>query len=72
MGLEGEELARYTNAKSIRNHGLFSKAERMLQIVGWSESARSDIEVFKLIDTEGLTPLLAALNEVGSEGSGRA
>jgi hypothetical protein len=49
--------------KPIRNHGLFSKAERALQIAGWSEQAREDIEVFTLVDTEGLTPLLMVLNE---------
>ena len=42
----------------IRNHGLFSKAERALEIAGWSEKARKDIEVFRLVDAEGLTPLL--------------
>jgi hypothetical protein len=47
----------------IRNHGLFSKAERALQIAEWSERARRDLEVFKLVDTEGLTPLLMVLNE---------
>lgn len=46
----------------IRNHGLYSKAERALQIAGWSEAARRDIEIFKLEDVEGLTPLLDALN----------
>ena len=50
-------------AKPLRNHGLFSKAERALQIAGWSERARNDIEIFRLVDTEGLTPLLMVLNE---------
>jgi hypothetical protein len=49
----------------IRNHGLFSKAERALEIAGWSETARKDIEVFRLVDAEGLTPLLMVLNEPG-------
>jgi hypothetical protein len=48
--------------KGIRNHGLFSKAERALEIAGWSETARKDIEVFRLVDAEGLTPLLMVLN----------
>ncbi|MGI9406317.1 MAG: hypothetical protein ACR2O4_08095, partial [Hyphomicrobiaceae bacterium] len=68
-GLQGEDLEKYTSAKPVRNHGLFSKAERMLEIAGWSEAARRDIEVFKLIDTEGLTPLLAALNDAGDAGT---
>jgi hypothetical protein len=49
--------------KGIRNHGLFSKAERALEIAGWSERARKDIEVFRLVEAEGLTPLLMVLNE---------
>src|SRR5690349_12496306 len=57
----GDDLIR--EAKPLRNHGLFSKAERALQIAGWSERARSDIEIFRLVDTEGLTPLLMVLNE---------
>ncbi|MGE0851407.1 MAG: hypothetical protein AB7O44_17585 [Hyphomicrobiaceae bacterium] len=50
----------------MRNHGLFSKAERALQIAGWSERARNDIEIFRLVDAEGLTPLLMVLNESSS------
>jgi hypothetical protein len=50
----------------LRNHGLFSKALRALEIADWSESARRDIEIFPLEDTEGLTPLLMVLNEGGS------
>jgi hypothetical protein len=51
------------NERPIRNHGLFSKAERALEIAGWSERARDDIEVFRLVDAEGLTPLLMVLND---------
>jgi hypothetical protein len=50
-------------AMPIRNHGLFSKAERALTIAGWSEKARRDIEIFRLVDVEGLTPILMVLNE---------
>ena len=52
-------------AMPLRNHGLFSKAERALTIAGWSEKARRDIEIFRLEDAEGLTPLLMVLNEDG-------
>jgi hypothetical protein len=52
-------------AMPLRNHGLFSKAERALTIAGWSEQARRDIEIFRLEDVEGLTPLLMVLNEDG-------
>ncbi len=52
--------------RPIRNHGLFSKAERALEFAGWSDTARKDIEIFRLIDAEGLTPLLMVLNEPGA------
>jgi hypothetical protein len=51
------------NQTAIRNHGLFSKALRALEIAGWSMKARQDIEVFTLVEAEGLTPLLMVLNE---------
>lgn len=57
------------NAAPIRNHGLFSKAERALTIAGWSDQARRDIEVFRLVDMEGLTPLLEVMND-GTSGDG--
>jgi hypothetical protein len=63
QGLSGDDVKRYAEKRAVRNHGLFSKAERALQIAGWSESARNDIEIFKLVDTDGLTPLLMVLNE---------
>jgi hypothetical protein len=53
----------------IRNHGLFSKAERALEIAGWSEKARNDVEIFRLVDTEGLTPLLMVLNDTDGNAS---
>jgi hypothetical protein len=58
---EKDDLIR--NATPIRNHGLFSKAERALSIAGWSEQARRDIEIFPIVDVEGLTPLLMVLSE---------
>lgn len=62
-----EETGRWADKKAVRNHGLFSKAERALQIAGWSERARDDIEIFKLVDVDGLTPLLMVLNEKSSD-----
>jgi hypothetical protein len=47
----------------VRNHGLLSKAQRALDIAGWSEKAQRDVEIFRLVDSEGLTPLLTLLNE---------
>ena len=68
QGMTGEELKKYVEKRAVRNHGLFSKAERALQIAGWGEKARNDIEIFKLVDTDGLTPLLMVLNERGGSG----
>ncbi len=65
QGMPPDEVKAYADKRAVRNHGLFSKAERALQIAGWSESARNDIEIFRLVDTEGLTPLLMVLNEAG-------
>ena len=47
----------------LRNHGLLSKAQRVLDIAGWSTAAQRDFEVFRLVDCDGLTPLLALFNE---------
>ncbi len=63
QGLAGEEAKKYTDKSAVRNHGLFSKAERALQIAGWSEKARGDVEIFRIVDAEGLTPLLMVLND---------
>ena len=63
QGLDPADAARQHNDRPIRNHGLFSKAERALEIAGWSERARRDVEIFRLVDAEGLTPLLMVLNE---------
>ncbi len=69
FGANTKNPERHTDRNIIRNHGLFSKAERMLEIAEWSEWARNDIEIYKLVDTDGLTPLLLVLNnEAYSEG----
>jgi hypothetical protein len=60
------KAVREHNERPIRNHGLFSKAERALEIAGWTERARIDVEIFRLVDTDGLTPLLMVLNEAGT------
>jgi hypothetical protein len=65
--LNEAEVEEILAAEPIRNHGLFSKAIRALQIAGWSRLAQRDFEVFVLVDAEGLTPLLAVLNEVETE-----
>ncbi len=66
-GALSEQDKAFLKADPLRNHGLFSKAERALTIAGWSEQARRDIEVFPMVDVEGLTPLLMVLNEEGSD-----
>jgi hypothetical protein len=53
----------FMTADPLRNHGLFSKAERALTIAGWSAEARRDVEVFRIVDVDGLTPILMVLNE---------
>ena len=68
--LDQDKAERIRTAEPLRNHGLFSKAERVLAITGWSEPARRDIEIFKLVDTDGLTPLLAVLNDLVIEENG--
>ena len=47
----------------MRNHGLLSKAQRALDIAGWSAAAQQDVEIFRLSDVEGMTPLLSLLTE---------
>jgi hypothetical protein len=69
-GLDPAKGVRQHAARPIRTHGLFSKAERALEIAGWSELARNDIEIFRLVDTEGLTPLLMVLNETPTRRGG--
>ena len=51
----------------IRNHGLLSKAERTLDIAGWSAASTRDVEVYRIVDTDGLTPLLSLLNDATLE-----
>ena len=63
---KSEEDTVFEKAQPIRNHGLFSKAERALTIAGWSERARRDVEIFPLEDVEGLTPILAVLSDDGT------
>ncbi len=61
-----DEDVGFEKAQPIRNHGLFSKAEKALTFAGWSERARRDIEIFPLEDIEGLTPILMVLADDGS------
>lgn len=56
--------------EKMENHGLLSKGRRVLEIAGWSEEAQKDMEVYALVDTEGLTPFLTVLNEAVLAGQG--
>ena len=38
----------------------------MKHLISISDLARDDVEIFRLVDAEGLTPLLMVLNESGS------
>ena len=62
-----ERLQSKIDNAPYRNHGVLSKAEVALASAGWGPRAQADIEVFVLIDTEGLTPLLEVLNEMRTE-----
>ena len=70
--VDEEYLKRINNAAPLRNHGLFSKAEVLLNIAGWSEAARRDLEIFVLEDSEGLTPLLMVLNDAYADNGDKA
>jgi hypothetical protein len=59
----GEQPREGDPSHPLRNHGLFSKAERALEYAEWSEKACRDFEFYRLVDDEGLTPLLMVLNE---------
>jgi len=55
--------------KPVRNHGVLSKAQRALEIAGWSPQAQQDAEIFRLVDTGSLTPLLMVLNDAKANGA---
>ncbi|MBZ0209115.1 MAG: hypothetical protein K8F92_05615 [Hyphomicrobium sp.] len=65
-GEKSEDDIAFEKAQPIRNHGLFSKAEKALTFAGWSERARRDMEIFPLEDVEGLTPILMVLADDGT------
>ena len=63
--VEGDKM------KPVRNHGVLSKASRALEIAGWSPQAQQDAEIFRLVDTGSLTPLLMVLNDAKANGTER-
>jgi hypothetical protein len=63
---------RSDRTKTVRNHGVLSKAQRALEIAGWSAEAQQDAEIFRLVETGSLTPLLMVLNDAKANGAERA
>lgn len=51
------------------NVGLLKKAHRALEMAGWSSEASADPEIFRLVDADGLLPLLTILSERGEPGN---
>lgn len=45
------------------NVGLIAKAHRALEMSEWSAGASDDPEIFRLVDADGLLPLLTILSE---------
>ncbi len=64
--IKNEAVDELEKRDPIRNHGIFSKAERAMQFAGWSLHARNDVEIFVIEATDGLTPLLMVLSDFGA------
>ena len=60
-----------TFGEGMRNHALLSKAKRALDIAEWSERAQEDFEIYRLTDTEGLTPILDVLTDLERGGDAK-
>lgn len=69
--IKNEAVTELEGRAPIRNHGIFSKAERALEFAGWSKTARNDIEIFVIEATDGLTPLLMVLSDPQMEPAAR-
>jgi hypothetical protein len=68
---KAQTRARGDKIKPLRNHGVLSKAQRALEIAGWSPQAQQDAEIYRLVDTGSLTPLLMVLNDAKANGTER-
>ncbi|MFY0612308.1 MAG: hypothetical protein JXQ99_12320 [Hyphomicrobiaceae bacterium] len=53
------------DGQESENVGLIAKAHRALEMAGWSHGASDDPEIFRLVDVDGLLPLLTILSERG-------
>lgn len=56
------------DGQETENVGLLSKAHRALEMAAWSQGASDDPEIFRLVDADGLLPLLTILNEKAEPG----
>ena len=56
------------DGQEVDNIGLLAKAHRALEMAGWSTGASDDPEIFRLVDSNGLLPLLTILSERGEPG----
>ena len=51
--------------QEVPNVGLLAKAHRSLEMAGWSAGASDDPEIFRVVDADGLLPLLKILDGKG-------
>ena len=54
-------------SEEIENVGLIAKAHRVLEMAGWSAGASDDPEIFRLVEVDGLLPLLTTLTQEDKE-----
>src|SRR5262249_45526602 len=67
----GQAATAEAQLEQIENHGLLSKAERALDIANWRQKAKRDTEIFRIVETDGLTPILQVLDEMTLANSGK-
>lgn len=60
------------DGQDVDNIGLLAKAHRALEMAGWSRGASEDPEIFRLVDSNGLLPLLTILSDSGEPGQAEA
>lgn len=57
------------DGQEMDNVGLIAKAHRALEMAGWSNGASGDPEIFRVVDADGLLPLLTILSQGGQPGN---
>ena len=70
--MKRQSKTRLHDDDKMQNHGMLAKAHRALQMAGWSDQACNDMEIFRLVEADGLLPLLIILQDssTGEEGAG--